>query len=338
MTIQSGATLTVNGTYNIYKNITVNSGGNLIIKPGAIMKFAPGVSLTVNGYLSVEGSLGQPVTFTSTGSTSPGSWGTITLNGSGASGSTILNSTIQYGTEIDIINANNVSFQNCYILNSSMRGINFSGGAGSSVLNCTISNSNTAHGILVQNGASVTCRNNIIKKANLNHTGVGIYSSGSVTATQNDIRGFSWGICAIWGSNINSQLSTYPAINNRITNCSYGIVVYRDSYANLGVSIDGNPYGANSVYDNTINASIGMTYPDYSSGVNAMVDWWGSYPPDVNKFSIGPNAYFNYGAYLSQDPWYGIPLPSISQASGIIATANNDIFPKIIPIHLIQQQ
>ena len=297
----------------------------MTVNPDAVIKFPANASLIVIGKLDAH-----HCTFTSTGSNTPGSWGTITLNGSGASYSTIQYATIQYGTEIDILNANNVTIQNCSILNSSMHGININGDTGSIVVNCTISNSNTAHGILVQGGANVTCRNNIINKINLNHTGVGIYSSGAVIATQNDIRGFSWGICAIWGSTINSQLASYPNKNNRITGCSDGIVVYRNSYANLGVPIDGNPYGANSVYDNTFNAVIGISYPDYPSGVNAMADWWGNYYPDVNKFSIGPNAYFYYSPYLQEDPWNGIPLPSITQIPDEYIADNNNISSRLV--------
>ncbi len=216
------------GTVNLTGNVTIPSGYSLTIQPGTVINFPSGTSLTANGVLSANGNSSSPITFTSTGSTSPGTWGTITFNGSGANGSTLSYAKILYGTEIDVTNANNIIIQNCTITNSSMRGISFSGGTGCSVINDTIKNSNTAHGIVIQNGASVTCTGNVLKKTNLNQQGVGIYFSGGGTGivSQNDVDGFNWGICANWGSSPTSYNVNYPNKNNRVTNCSVGLDVY----------------------------------------------------------------------------------------------------------------
>jgi hypothetical protein len=45
MTINSGATLTVNGIYNIKANITVEPGGNLLVSPNGHLNLSPGVSI-----------------------------------------------------------------------------------------------------------------------------------------------------------------------------------------------------------------------------------------------------------------------------------------------------
>ena len=52
MTIENGATLTINGTYNIYKNITIKAGGRIVVNPGAVLKFSNGSSCIVKGIIS----------------------------------------------------------------------------------------------------------------------------------------------------------------------------------------------------------------------------------------------------------------------------------------------
>jgi len=280
----------------------------------------------MDGQLSVTGTSGQPVTFTSSNSTA-GSWGPIFINGSGANGSTLQYANIQYGTEIDVINANNVTIQNCSVTNSSMHGIKFYGSTGCQVLNNTISNTNTAHGIYVQDGSNVNCTGNTIKKTNQNESGVGIYFGGGGTgiATQNDISGFSWGIGAIWGSSPTSQHASGVSRNNRITNCSVGIDVYYNSYPVFGIPSATDTYGTNSIYNNTTNINVGNSYPTYSSSLYACQNWWGSNPPNTSLFNVNSNSHFYYIGYASSDPWVNIPLPSISQGPVEIASSNNNI-------------
>jgi hypothetical protein len=308
--------LTLSGSNLISENLTVASGVTLTISPGAILRFADGKSLTVNGVLNAAGTSIQPITFTSASSTSPGSWGPITLNTLGANGSSIRYCNIKYGTEIDVFNTNNVTIQNCNITNSSMHGLNFSASTGCSAINDTIINSNSAHGILVQNGATVTLKANKIKKTSPTHVGVGIDFGGGGTGTvaQNDISGFSWGLCAIWGSSPNSYNTDFTR-NNRITNCSIGLWVYNDSYPIFG-TYGGNvdPFGGNSIYGNPLNVCISNSYP-YSSSLRADDNWWGHYPPYDSAFSYGSN-YFTDQGYLSSDLWAGIPLIAVNNPSG----------------------
>ena len=55
LTINSGKTLTVMGTYDCYKNIIVNSGGKLDIKPGSTLNFHNGSKIVVNGLFTANG-------------------------------------------------------------------------------------------------------------------------------------------------------------------------------------------------------------------------------------------------------------------------------------------
>ncbi len=255
-TFITSGTLTSNtswcGTITITGTITVPNGLTLTVNPGALINFASGSSLIVNGKLNATF-----CTFTSTGSTTPGSWGSITLNGSGANGSSISYADIKYGNQIDVINANNVTVQNCNITNSSGLGIEFSGGTGCSASYNTIANSNTTHGILVENGANVTVNDNVIYKTNQNHQGVGIDFGGGGTGTvwQNDVDYYGWGICAIWGSSPEfrtQNTNNTDKRNNRITNCYYGVMVYNNSYPIIGLPEPGNVWTTNSNYNNNV--------------------------------------------------------------------------------------
>lgn len=100
---------TWSGTKNIVNSVTVPTGATLTISPGTTVKFASGTSLYVYGGLNANGTSSQPDTFTSTGSQSPGSWGSITLNNSGANGSIISYANIINGTDVELLSANNVT-------------------------------------------------------------------------------------------------------------------------------------------------------------------------------------------------------------------------------------
>src|SRR3989339_1318994 len=96
MTIENGVTLTINGTYNIYKNITVKTGGRIVANLGAVLKFYNGSSLIVNGTLTANGNSANRITFTGS---SMGAWNGIKFISAGG--------TISY---CDIINANTALF------------------------------------------------------------------------------------------------------------------------------------------------------------------------------------------------------------------------------------
>jgi hypothetical protein len=55
MSIENGATLTVNGTYNAKANITVKNGGKIVAGQNAIINFDSGKKLTVEGISEIKG-------------------------------------------------------------------------------------------------------------------------------------------------------------------------------------------------------------------------------------------------------------------------------------------
>ena len=84
------------GSVTLNSNLTIPSGGNVSVLPGTTVHLGNGVSIIVNGNLQANSA-----TFTSTGGTSPGAWGSIQFSGAGATGSTLSGCTIQYGTQMN---------------------------------------------------------------------------------------------------------------------------------------------------------------------------------------------------------------------------------------------
>ncbi len=95
-TISSDETWRGHNVYCVTGNLTVASGATLTIMSGSIVKFAEGLSLTVNGNLDARGSRAEPIVFTSTkddefgGDTNgdgdktypyAGDWSKISING-----------------------------------------------------------------------------------------------------------------------------------------------------------------------------------------------------------------------------------------------------------------
>lgn len=322
----TSGTLTHNETWGgqniLTGNVIVPSNITLKILPVTTVKFPSNVSLTINGKLNAQGTTIPNITFTSTGGTSPGSWGSIVLSGSGASGSILNYVNMQYGTEIDVTNTSNITIQNSTIQNCT-NGIVGSTATGCSVLNNTIKNV-TNHGINLNN-STFSCKDNIIYKTPgfaYYHTGFGILYGGGSSGTiyQNDICGVNQGIGAIWGSSITSNGPFDHIRNNRVTNCFYGILVYASSNAVFGP----NPYTGgmwNSVYGSTYyNASVGVTNTNYPSSLYAYGDWWGSNPPNTSLFQVGSGSSLTYfTGSLTSDPWSGFPLHTTSVGdTGII--------------------
>lgn len=327
-TFIASGTLTNDTTYwcgdiTLTGSITVPSGKVLVVYPTSTIRFPSSASLVVNGKLNASG-----CTFTSQSGTSPNSWGSIELSGSGASGSEIKNANIYYGNEIDIENVSNFEISNCYFTNN-YKAIYAYNSHGTISYNHLTSNS-VGHSIDLSNCGDVDCIGNTITKTSPNqHQGSGIeYGTSSGTAESNDISYCNWGIGAIWGASPNSDLSSYPGLNNRIRNCIIGICVYRNSYPTFGIPSAGDHYGYNSIYSNTTNASVGMSYTSYASGLYACYNWWGSNPPNTSLFSVGSNAYLDYLPYVYTDPWSGIPktmpgsntsISSLNQDNSLVA-------------------
>ncbi len=206
------------------------------------IQFTTGANLYCYGKLLANGTPSDidnnnHVIFTSTGATSPGSWGSIVLNGSGASNSVLDHICMRYGTNIQVLNgASNVIIKNS-VIDTNKGAIFFSNSSGS-VLNNHIFYTGDYTGINIQSGSIVTCSMNNLKKTNGDCLNIGICFSGGANGTlwQNDIGYFNWGVGAIWGSSPAFWNQNYNGDNrnNRITNCQYGVMVYQNSYPEIG--------------------------------------------------------------------------------------------------------
>ena len=315
-TISSNTTWS--GVVYVPNSVVVNSGNYLDILLGTKVIFNAGqsLSLTSNGTLHVEGTSYAPVTFTSnSASPSSGNWGSIVLNGSGANGSTINYADIDYGTEVKVNQANNVTIENCNIYDNYYHGIESYYASDLLAQSDTIANANANHGILITGGSSNNCYQNIIYKTNHGRNGAGIeYAGSSGIVTENDIEYYNWGIGAIWGASPTSYVSAWNGLqrNNRITNCIYGLMVYHQSYPNFG-PVQTSPYSYNSIYSNTYNVSLDAdNYNTYA--LPAAGNYWATSNP-TPTFVVGSGSQVNWQAVDAYDPWSGVPLPTSSSRS-----------------------
>ncbi len=336
----SGQTVSVvPGTFTISSNLTVALGVTFQLNAGVTFKFNSGRGLTSNGRLLVSGSESQPVTFTANGTPSPSSppfWGTITLNGSGANNSTLNYMTVMWGTEIDVLNCQSVTISNSWIQYMSV------GIYCNNAHYCAIQGNKIkdvmGHGVNLINFGGNIYQNTIWKTSDYigyynsgYHTGGGIIcqSGSSPVLDQDDVRGYDWGIAAIWNSDpVGYRYANSPTtMNNRVTNCNYGLIVYYNSFLNFGSGV-GDMYSQNSIHDNFYYAAdIGFMYPDVPSQLSATDNWWGSYPPDYSIFYVSPACTLSVSSFHSTDPWGSVPLPSVQTKGGV----NGDLVASIGP-------
>lgn len=296
----TSGTLTHNETWGgenlITGSITVPSNITLNILPNANIKFSNNASLIVYGTLNATNA-----TFTSLSGSVPGSWGSIILDGSGASGSIFNGVTVQYGTEIKANNVPSFTVNNSTIENM-INGVNAYNSNGW-VMNSVITTPRD-HGI-VANNSTIACYHNTISKSD--HSGAGILytAGGGDYIWNNDISGFDWGVGSIYGSFPYFGHPSNTGVNNHIQNCLEGIRAFQYSGVYMG---DDDPsfttYGYSSFLNtNTLHAKV----YDYSD-VFATYNYWGQYPPSSSKFSIYNGGTMDYSSALSSDPW----LPSLA--------------------------
>ena len=305
---------TWSGNIVVDNTITVPSGKTLTILPGTNIFFNSSASMLVNGILIADGNISQRILFASKSGTTSTSWGSIELNGSGASNSHISYADIKYGNEVRAINVTNFEISYCNFTNNYIS--MYASGSSGNIHDNNLTSNSIGHSIDIEGASSINCYKNTITKTSPNQKrGTGIlYGSGcSGMVHENDVSYCDWGVGGMWGAYPMALSYSAEGINNRIRNCNVGINVYRDSYALFG-SYNVFSTSQNSIYNNTINAQVGKTYTTYSSGIYAMYNWWGSGNPNTSLFSVGPNAYFYYQPYLASDPWQNMQN----------ALANND--------------
>ncbi|MGA9406089.1 MAG: right-handed parallel beta-helix repeat-containing protein, partial [Bacteroidota bacterium] len=287
---------------------TIPLGATLTVYQGATASFASGVGLIVNGQIFVNGASTPPATtFTLSGGS--GNWGSIQLNGSGASNSTITYANIVNGTEIDVTSANNVTIQNCNITNNSGNGIYVNSSSNFTAQYDSIKNPNSYNGIYISGGSNNNCYYDVISNTNHAKTAAGIsYYASSGTVGMNDIDYYKAGIQGSWGSSPSAYLSSSITKNNRVTDCTYGLWMYHLSYGQFGVSTSYPSWGLNSINGFTYGALVGNG-DGTASGLYAECDWWGG-PPGRFTFYVYSGCYGYFTYPLTADPWSGHPIPT----------------------------
>lgn len=296
------------GTVTLSSSYSIPSGQSLIIEPGTTVQLGSGVSINASGVINAVGTAAEPITFTSTGGTSPGSWGSIVFSGSGADKSSLKYCDIDYATDVEVNNTSNVTIANCSISNSS--------GTGISVYNTSnflaqydsvaVTNYNTA--ISIDGGSNNNCSYNVAYNPGSPGDGIGIeYNASSGTVGENDVDYVGSGILAENGASPNADQYPPNNKNNRVTHCAYGLNVYSSSVCDFG-NPPGIAYIDNSVHNNTVyDAAVG--YFGGTATLYANADYWGSSP----SYYTGSGSTGDFYMPLSSDPWNNWPLPSGSQ-------------------------
>jgi murein DD-endopeptidase MepM/ murein hydrolase activator NlpD len=111
------------GNIELTGYVTVNSGVTLTVNSGAQIRFAPGKKLTINGTLIANGTIANPIVFTSlNASPSPGDWQGIRFT-NGNNGSVLDYCEISYATNGLYVDNTNIDVKHSYIHHNSYSGI-----------------------------------------------------------------------------------------------------------------------------------------------------------------------------------------------------------------------
>ena len=164
-------TLRPGAVYQVTGNITVPQDAALILKPGTILKFNTGCSLTVNGTLDAQGTRAAPIVFTSLKDDAHGG----DANGDGDK------TYAQAGDWHQIRVAGTANFNYCHVLyNSSTENYGAVEAYGGTV---NFDNSEIAHTryecVNAHSSGNFTARNSVFRDSSL---GFGYYGSGRVKA------------------------------------------------------------------------------------------------------------------------------------------------------------
>jgi len=300
----NGTSLTVNGTLNTSSSLTIPAGVSLIANPGAVLKFASNISLTVNGTLNANGA-----TFTSISGTSWNSWGSITIDGEGASAN-LDHITMQYGNVLQFLNGANGTLQYSKLLHTT-NGV---------LLNCSearIANDtisevhfNAVRGI--NGGYYPTIGDNVITNpGNLCAKGIFLCTGACGHVYHNDIKGFYSGISVAFNSTalLSIENDSILARDNRIRNCHIGLEVDFGSFVDM-MYWDG--CGHNSIYNNDQDD----LFVGSSSQIGDKDNYYGGGNPIVSVDST--SMYCRIGNPLTIDPWLGFAKSALaSSGTGI---------------------
>jgi|GEM_PF-1784299 tetratricopeptide (TPR) repeat protein len=326
---QSGKTFNVYGNLIIQGNLTINqninilAGGSIQISPGATITFTNNSSLVVNGVLNAIGTSTNKITFDRSGTA--GTWGSITFNGSAASGSILDNVEIKYASDVKCLNDADVTIQNSlidhctqgiYVYNSQPQILN------NQILE-PVQNGIYCNALgkipLIQNNTITKTSSNITFR---NYQGIWLENHTSSYIAHNDISGFYWGIYVGGGSYglfTNHSLQVfYP--NNRIMNNLLGFAAGWGSGIAAGI---GMVYCWNNSIFNNVSFDV---YSYQSSSITAQYNYWGGSSP---KQYVDGTSHLDVSQFLTSDPWGGT-LALNSQE-----IINSDTYNSISPLYSI---
>jgi hypothetical protein len=286
------------------QNISIPAGSNWTIStyydpnsfqtPITQFKMGTNSNFNINGVLNAQGISAQPITFTSASGSSPGSWGSIILNGASNSSSILKYIKMQYGTMLQFLYGANATLQYSTIQNN-VHGV-YIYCAEPHIINNTILDPQS-RGISCVGGAYYPKIGiNVITKTQgggYYKTFEGInaaYTHGYVY--HNDIKGFNWGMN--FGSSsyatFTDENGTSQSCNNRIRDCNYGIGAYYSTIAMYMAS------GYNSIYNNS--------YYDLYAQVNSnILDTYNYYGGGFPKIFNDGTSIVTTSNLLASDPW-----------------------------------
>jgi flagellar hook assembly protein FlgD len=234
----------------------------LTIEAGTVVKFATGMELVIGypsaGSLIAVGTAAAPILFTSTGATTPGSWGDIVLLST--SGSTISYATVEYAgsasqsrggvsLERDAV----VAFDHVTLRHNAVAGLTLKSTSRATLTDCTITD-NAGTGIndlspMPLSVASTAITNNngfaLSAAANVNLTGITNATMTGNTRNAIELRGATLSTSVLWpnfgvpyvlagslaieGSNSSPAILTIPA----------GVTVRLASHVSIGTNWNG---------------------------------------------------------------------------------------------------
>ncbi|MGA7721147.1 MAG: T9SS type A sorting domain-containing protein [Ignavibacteriaceae bacterium] len=240
-------------------------------------------------------------TFTSKSGTTQGSWGNITLSGSGTNSSNLSNVIIQYGSGIQFLSGADAVLQNSTINNCTEDVYIYN--AAPSIIGDQIINPSQCGIYIDASGYSPAIYSNLIKMTTGQSTeGIYILDNSAPYISNNRIGGFVYGIYGGGGSITRLQGSSFPSQNNLIYGNGYGLT------AGWGSTIYGG-YQGNGMYNSIHGNTSEDAYSYHNSYLYAEYDYWGSTPLRATDGTGGLDYNNNLG---TNDPWKGA-TPSIEK-------------------------
>jgi len=252
--------------YEVTGIVVVPSGMTLTIQPGAIVKFSGNGGITVQpgGHLIAQGTIAQPIYFTSvndnsvggaatnsTGTPAPGDWESIIINGGTASfnhvqmlyGGGPVTAPYQLGM-IETGSSATITISNSILGQSFWTGIwtGYSGGGDTVTLTNSVVYGVEDRGINAFGGSTVHLVNDTFDNDNLavmNHGGAEVDMANSIVT---NCKGANWGVC-VWGD--------VPAVYSDVWANTPGVANYSGAdLAGSNGNISTNPVYVNAALQN----------------------------------------------------------------------------------------